>query len=231
MARLLRLAMLCSILAGCAAEPPRPPPPMINDPALSAALDSLLCRVEPECHILKLQVVDRAFEQAEMFPDGRLQMNIGLLLATQDEAEIAFVLAHETAHRRLGHRLAISAETRTRLELEADADAVRALRDSSLRSDAGLRLLERLLAQAREAHIRSEVSAKPTAAGERRRQTRRDEALSQIEARIDALRVLARSPDLETLPANSDWQRLLAQYRLKAGAPASPPSQNPPSDP
>ncbi|MGQ0800278.1 MAG: M48 family metalloprotease [Pseudomarimonas sp.] len=204
---------------------------MINDPALALALNDLLCRVEPECAMLKMQVVDRPFEQAEIFPDGRLLVNIGLLLATRNEAEIAFVLAHESAHRRLRHRVAISVEARTGLELQADADAVRALRESDLPANAGLHLLERLLKQARETHMRRESSPQPALAKERRRVAQREEALSQIVARVDALRALVTRSNSARLPVTDNWQRLLSPYRLKVDAPASLPSQSPPNDP
>ncbi len=230
--------MLCMTLAGCVSVSPQAPPPTINDSALTVALNSLLCRVEPECAKLRLQVLDRPFEQAEMFPDGRLLVNIGLLLATRDEAEIAFVLAHETAHRRLRHRVAIATSTRTRLELEADADAVRALRQSDLPSDAGLGLLGRLLLQAREAQTKNSDSSDQATTGDLSRANLKraeleQEALAQIQARVDALRLLVTRSNSAALPVDSDWQRLLAPYRraadqLKADAPASPPLQNPP---
>lgn len=233
MAPHLRLALLCLTLAGCAGAPPRTPPPLIDDPALTGALNGLLCRVESDCAKLRLQIVDRPFEQAEMFPDGRLLVNIGLLLATRDEAEIAFVLAHETAHRRLAHRVAISSETRTRIELEADADALRAMRKSGLPADAGMHLLQRLLGQAREALSQHTEATGSAGARELSRTKLKAEALAQIEARVDALRARAGHSTLATLPVTTDWQRLLAPYRrepdqIKADAPALPPSQSPP---
>ena len=229
-----RLVLLFLTLAGCAGAPSRTPPPLIDDPALTVALNGLLCRVESDCAKLRLQIVDRPYEQAEMFPDGRLLVNVGLLLATRDESEIAFVLAHETAHRRLGHRIAISSETRTRLELEADADAQRAMSESGLRVGAGLQLLQRLLVQARETPSQPTDDAGKVSARDIGRTKLKEAALSQIEARIDALRALDSRSILTTLPVTTDWQRLLAPYRrdtgqIKADAPASPPSQSPPS--
>jgi len=229
--------MLFFTLAGCSGAPSRAPPVVIDDPALTQALGGLLCRVEPECEQLRLQVLDRPFEQAEMFPDGRLLVNIGLLLATHDEAEVAFVLAHETAHRRLRHRIGISPTARTRLELEADADAVRALLEADLRADAGLFLLERLLLKANEARSRgSRVAGSEQAkAREFSRVKLQEEALTQIQARVDALRALAANSASDRLPVTADWQHLLAPYRIsgdqpKADGPASPLPQNPPSD-
>lgn len=213
------LLMLGLVLGGCATLPHnRVPADALDDAELVTEVASLLCRVASDCSQLRLHVVDRQPPQAEIFPDGRLLLNLGLLLATRSESEVAFVLAHEHAHRRLRHTLARSADERIRIEIEADAAAVRSLAAGGFDTTAGRALLQRLLDEA----------TAPAAAPD-------PQAVAQMRARIDALPAAreAPSPDME---ADAAWSRRLAPYRSRAGslrgdAPASPPLPSPPAGP
>jgi len=213
------LLLLGLVLGGCATLPHnRVPADALDDAELRAALASLLCRVASDCSQLRLHVVDRPSPQAEIFPDGRLLLNLGLLLATRSESEIAFVLAHEHAHRRLRHTLARHADERIRIEIEADAAAVGSLAAGGFDASAGRSLLQRLLDQATAAAVAPDP-----------------QAVAQMRARIDALPAArqASSPDLE---ADAVWSQRLAPYRsrarsLRGDAPASPPPPSPPAGP
>ncbi len=203
--------LLLLVLAGCAGAPSRAPADLLADPPLLAALRALLCRVEPYCGVIQLQVRERPTEQAEMFPDGRLQLHLGLLLATRDEAEVAFILAHETAHRRLRHRPSAEVAGRLQLELEADADAARTLQRAGWANatQVGAILLDRLL-DSSLARGEAERSDAPPDSGE---DARRHEDLDQMRARIAALRVAPSAAGSEPPSPAADWNALLAAYR------------------
>ncbi len=191
--------LLALLLPGCAGLPHLArPPDALDDPALQAAAEALLCRVAARCDDLRLHLVDRADEQAEMFPDGRLHLHLGLLLATRGEADLAFVLAHEAAHRELRHRPGRTPAQRARLEIEADRRAVVRLAALGLPARPARALLARLLA-ADQADAAAPAS----------------EALAQTRARLVALdRLLAELDDPPTdAAADARWAALLARYR------------------
>lgn len=193
-------ALLALLLPGCAGLPHLArPPEALDDPALQAAAEALLCRVAARCDDLRLHLVDRADEQAEMFPDGRLHLHLGLLLATRGEAEIAFVLAHEAAHRELRHRPGRTPAQRARFEIEADRQAVGRLAALGLPAHPARALLARLLA--------ADAAESPAPV---------TEALAQTRARLVALDQLLAGvgdppPDAA---ADARWEALLARYRI-----------------
>jgi hypothetical protein len=201
--------LLC---AGCAAPGNRAPSNGLEDPPLHAALREILCRVERYCGLLELQVIDRRSEQAEMFPDGRLQIHLGLLLATHHEAEVAFILAHETAHRRLRHRHVTEPARRLRLELEADADASLALQAAGWANGpaVGASLLSRLLATTRQRED-SAADDLDSSTG-----SARADDIAQMTARIAALRSASEPGETRQPSAKADWATLLAAYRAVA---------------
>ena len=72
---------------------------VVRDPALDAYLVEIVCRLEPErCHNVRIYVVDVPHFNASMAPNGVMQVWTGLLLRTENEAQLAFVLSHELAH-------------------------------------------------------------------------------------------------------------------------------------
>jgi hypothetical protein len=170
------LAALSAVaLAACATTPSGPIWVPLEDPALQAYAQDLVCRIAPRCADHPVLLVDLPEPQAEALPDGRIAVRKGLLLAVQEEAELVFVLAHEIAHRRLGHRAPATLEARLPLELEADAAALQTLRRLGYPADAGSRLIMRI----RPERIDSE---------------RHRIALEQIEARIAALPAVSQRP-------------------------------------
>lgn len=70
-----------------------------SDPALTAYVRGVACKVAVEyCGDIRVYVMDRPFFNAQMAPNGYMEVWSGLLLRTTDEAELAFVLGHETSH-------------------------------------------------------------------------------------------------------------------------------------
>ncbi|MDP3854124.1 M48 family metallopeptidase [Phenylobacterium sp.] len=76
------------------------------DPALNAYVRGVMCKVAAShCADLRLYVMDRPFFNASMAPNGYAEVWSGLLLRTADEAELGFVLGHETSHFTQSHSL------------------------------------------------------------------------------------------------------------------------------
>jgi predicted Zn-dependent protease len=72
---------------------------IVEDAALNAYLRDIVCRLEPEyCPDIRIYVVDVPYFNANMAPNGMMQVWTGLLIRTENEAQLAFVLGHELAH-------------------------------------------------------------------------------------------------------------------------------------
>lgn len=70
-----------------------------TDPALTAYIRGVACKVASAyCNDVRVYVMDRPFFNAQMAPNGYMEVWSGLLLRATDEAELAFVLGHETSH-------------------------------------------------------------------------------------------------------------------------------------
>ena len=70
-----------------------------NDPVLNSYVRGVACKVATEyCAELRVYVLDRPFFNAQMAPNGYMEVWSGLLLRCEDEAELAYVLGHETGH-------------------------------------------------------------------------------------------------------------------------------------
>jgi hypothetical protein len=77
-----------------------------TDPTLFAYVKQVECKVAPEyCDELRLYVMDRPLFNASTAPNGYMEVWSGLLLRARDEAELAFVLGHETTHYALNHSI------------------------------------------------------------------------------------------------------------------------------
>lgn len=74
------------------------------DPTLTAYVKSVECKVAPEyCDEMRVYVLDRPIFNAQTAPNGYVEVWTGLLLRSQNEAELAFVLGHETTHYAYNH--------------------------------------------------------------------------------------------------------------------------------
>lgn len=70
-----------------------------RDPALNEYVRGVACRVAAQyCGDVRVYVMNRPFFNASMAPNGYMEVWSGLLLRADDEAQLAFVLGHETTH-------------------------------------------------------------------------------------------------------------------------------------
>lgn len=77
-----------------------------NDTALNAYVRGVACRVAAQyCGDVRVYVMNRPFFNASMAPNGYMEVWSGLLLRADNEAEMAFVLGHETTHYAEHHSL------------------------------------------------------------------------------------------------------------------------------
>lgn len=97
-------------------------PLVVRDPALTAYLRDLVCRLGGEhCGDVRVYVLRTARFNATMAPNGSMQVWSGLLLRVDNEAQLAAVLGHE-----LGHYLERHSVERLR-DLKNKAAAITAL--------------------------------------------------------------------------------------------------------
>ena len=81
-------------------------PDRIRDPALEAYLAALTCRIAREhCPQIRVYILRQPFFNAAVGPNGMLLIWSGLLLRVEDEAQLAFAIAHEIGHYQLRHTL------------------------------------------------------------------------------------------------------------------------------
>jgi hypothetical protein len=77
-----------------------------RDAALTEYVRGVGCRVAAQyCGDVRLYVMNRPFFNASMAPNGYMEVWSGLLLRADDEAQLAFVLGHETTHYAEHHSL------------------------------------------------------------------------------------------------------------------------------
>lgn len=94
---------------------------VIDDPALQAYVGGILCRAvgEDRCRGVRIYLVRVASFNANMAPNGTMQVWSGLLLRVRSEAELAAVLGHEFAHFELRHSLAGFRQRRSATDIAA----------------------------------------------------------------------------------------------------------------
>lgn len=203
------LLLLPLVLAACAHSPPRATA-ALADPAVEAWLQAradALSGGEP----VRIELLDGPLVQAELGADGTLRIWRGLLLRTRDEAEITFVIAHELAHRELGHferRDAGAGWDPLEAEREADRAALESLRQMGLRADAATSLLS--LADG-ESRLDRDVDAA---------------ALAQVGQRLEVLWEQVSAAVAHPMRGNDTW-RSLVDARFEAWFAADPAARDP----
>jgi predicted Zn-dependent protease len=81
-------------------------PARVRDSELNDYLRELTCRVAGElCADIRVHVLRSPYFNAFMAPNGMMVVFTGLLLRVRNEAELAFVLAHEVGHYQQQHSL------------------------------------------------------------------------------------------------------------------------------
>ena len=78
----------------------------VDDPALNAYLRGVMCKIAPEyCGNLRLYLLELPDFNAAMAPNGFMVVFTGALLRCQNEAQLAYLLAHEVTHFQRRHTL------------------------------------------------------------------------------------------------------------------------------
>lgn len=79
---------------------------LLHDKAANAYLNEILCRLDAElCGDIRVYLVNVPAFNASMAPNGVMQVWSGLLLRTENEAQLASILGHELAHYQYQHSL------------------------------------------------------------------------------------------------------------------------------
>ena len=74
-------------------------PARIRDEKLNAYVQGLVCKLAGEyCGSIRLYVMEVPAFNAETLPNGAMVVWSGLLLRSENEAQLAFVLGHEITH-------------------------------------------------------------------------------------------------------------------------------------
>lgn len=91
-------------------------PLVIRDPALNAYVRGVLCRTvgQDRCGEVRLYIMRTPHFNATMAPNGMMQVWSGLLLRTQNEAQLAAVLGHEYTHYENRHSLRLFREAKSK---------------------------------------------------------------------------------------------------------------------
>ncbi|MEN2788250.1 M48 family metallopeptidase [Sphingomonas oligophenolica] len=81
---------------------------VIRDSALNAYVHQVFCRtVGPRCSEIRIYIMRTPYFNATTAPNGMMQLWSGLLLRTNNEAQLAAVLGHEFIHYQDRHSLAL----------------------------------------------------------------------------------------------------------------------------
>jgi beta-barrel assembly-enhancing protease len=79
---------------------------LITDPALNSYVNAIRCKVATEyCSDMRVYLMARPAFNASMAPNGYMEVWSGLLLRAENEAQVAFVIAHEAGHFQENHSI------------------------------------------------------------------------------------------------------------------------------
>jgi beta-barrel assembly-enhancing protease len=79
---------------------------LITDPGLNAYVNGIRCKVAREyCGDMRVYLMARPAFNASMAPNGYMEVWSGLLLRAENEAQVAFVIAHEVGHFQESHSI------------------------------------------------------------------------------------------------------------------------------
>lgn len=89
-----------------------------RDAELTGYVRGVACKIAAEyCAEVRVYVMDRPYFNAQMAPNGYMEVWSGLLLRVRSESELAFVLGHETAHFTRGHTLLAWRDAKSRANI------------------------------------------------------------------------------------------------------------------
>lgn len=93
---------------------------LVRDADLTAYVGDIVCRLaEAHCPDVRTYLLRTPYFNASMAPNGMMQVWTGLLLRTQNEAQLAAVLGHELGHYLERHSLQRWRDTRMKTDLSA----------------------------------------------------------------------------------------------------------------
>jgi predicted Zn-dependent protease len=93
---------------------------LIRDADLNAYVGDIVCRLaENNCQDIRTYLVRTPYFNANMAPNGMMQVWTGLLLRTQNEAQLAAVIGHEIGHYLERHSLQRWREARSQTDAAA----------------------------------------------------------------------------------------------------------------
>lgn len=198
------LALLLALLGACGtARAPlatvaywRMAPAAERDPELERYLDRRLLEIAPAGPAAASVLMRPPGLRAEWREPGVVLVWTDLLLRVSDDAELAFVLAHEVGHAVLGHAAAAADAHGPDPDLEPQADRWARERIAAMghRADAGSSLLRALAA---------ELGGDPA----------RADARAAIERRLAALDALPPIPSQPATTADGPWLELQRERR------------------
>jgi beta-barrel assembly-enhancing protease len=88
---------------------------LITDPALNSYVNGIRCKVASEyCGDMRTYLMTRPAFNASMAPNGYMEVWSGLLLRADNEAQVAFVIAHEAGHFQENHSIEAWRNVRSR---------------------------------------------------------------------------------------------------------------------
>lgn len=88
---------------------------VIHDAALNAYVHDVFCRtVGPRCSEIRIYIMRTPYFNATTAPNGMMQLWSGLLLRTNNEAQLAAVLGHEFVHYQNRHSLALFRQVKSK---------------------------------------------------------------------------------------------------------------------
>ncbi len=93
---------------------------LVRDPDLNAYVADIMCRLAGDnCRDVRTYILRVPYFNASMAPNGMMQVWSGLLLRTQNEAQLAAVLGHELGHYLERHQLQRWREARATTDVAA----------------------------------------------------------------------------------------------------------------
>jgi beta-barrel assembly-enhancing protease len=88
---------------------------LVTDPGLNSYINGIRCKVAPEyCGDMRVYLMARPAFNASMAPNGYMEVWSGLLLRADNEAQVAFVVAHEVGHFQENHSIEAWRDMRSR---------------------------------------------------------------------------------------------------------------------
>lgn len=125
----------------------RASPLLVRDPALNAYVKRVVCHVAPDrCDSIRIYILDIPYFNAAMSPNGAMQVWTGLLLRCTNEAQLAYILGHETSHYTLRHTI----EMWRRVRSSSGSLMVFTLLTAGLGALAAIGMMHSLLAHSRD---------------------------------------------------------------------------------